>query len=170
MNWWRSKYFRGRRIHGDWDVRVEQAEFRELSITASTDNGATVSMAVYRSGTKVVRCVFSLIAHYCFANSFQNGPPKLNFFFLAFLVCVCFLCYPIFLVCRETHKSTSTKVLSYVGVTMMESRTRQRELEAFSKKIPDHKNLWLGDLFFLFLLLLFSWCPFGVCVADWKMK
>ncbi|XP_046441849.1 synapsin-like [Daphnia pulex] len=50
-----SKYFRGRRIHGDWDVRVEQAEFRELSITASTDNGATVSMAVYRSGTKVVR-------------------------------------------------------------------------------------------------------------------
>ncbi|EFX85031.1 hypothetical protein DAPPUDRAFT_314472 [Daphnia pulex] len=50
-----SKYFRGRRIHGDWDVRVEQAEFRELSITASNDNGATVSMAVYRSGTKVVR-------------------------------------------------------------------------------------------------------------------
>ncbi|KAK4002702.1 hypothetical protein OUZ56_004510 [Daphnia magna] len=50
-----SKYFRGRRIHGDWDVRVEQAEFRELSITASTDSGATVSMAVYRSGTKVVR-------------------------------------------------------------------------------------------------------------------
>lgn len=53
----RSKYFRGRRIHGDWDVRVEQAEFRELSITSSTDSGATVSMAVYRNGTKVVRCI-----------------------------------------------------------------------------------------------------------------
>lgn len=51
----RSKYFRGRRIHNDWDVRVEQAEFRELSITASNDSGATVSMAVYRNGTKVVR-------------------------------------------------------------------------------------------------------------------
>lgn len=34
---------------------MEQAEFRELSIVASSDNGATVSMAVYRNGTKVVR-------------------------------------------------------------------------------------------------------------------
>lgn len=52
-----SKYFRGRRIQGDWDVRVEQAEFRELSITASSspETGAVVSMAVFRNGTKVVR-------------------------------------------------------------------------------------------------------------------
>ncbi|XP_046384730.1 synapsin [Ischnura elegans] len=50
-----SKYFRGRRIHGDYDIRVEQAEFRELSLTASTETGATVSMAVFRNGTKVVR-------------------------------------------------------------------------------------------------------------------
>lgn len=51
----RSKYFRGRKIQGDWDVRVEQAEFRELSVTASSESGAIVSMAVYRNGTKVVR-------------------------------------------------------------------------------------------------------------------
>lgn len=51
----RSKYFRGRRIHNDWDVRVEQAEFRELSITAPAENGPIVSMAVFRNGTKVVR-------------------------------------------------------------------------------------------------------------------
>ncbi|OWR46944.1 synapsin like protein [Danaus plexippus plexippus] len=50
-----SKYFRGRRLPGEWDIRVEQAEFRELSVTASSD-GANVSMAVYRSGTKVTRC------------------------------------------------------------------------------------------------------------------
>ncbi|KAG7299517.1 hypothetical protein JYU34_016480 [Plutella xylostella] len=50
-----SKYFRGRRLPGEWDIRVEQAEFRELSVTANSD-GANVSMAVYRGGTKVTRC------------------------------------------------------------------------------------------------------------------
>lgn len=49
-----SKYFRGRRLHGDYEIRVEQAEFRELSLTAS-EVGSTVSMAVYRNGTKVIR-------------------------------------------------------------------------------------------------------------------
>ncbi|XP_071552793.1 synapsin [Panulirus ornatus] len=50
-----SKYFRGKRIHGDWDIRVEQAEFRELSVTASSEGGVNVSMVVYRNGAKVVR-------------------------------------------------------------------------------------------------------------------
>lgn len=50
-----SKYFRGKRIHGDYDIRVEQAEFKELTLTASSEVGTTVSMAVFRNGTKVVR-------------------------------------------------------------------------------------------------------------------
>ncbi|XP_065332931.1 synapsin [Cloeon dipterum] len=50
-----SKYFRGKRLHGDYDIRVEQAEFRELSLTASADTGTMVSMAVFRNGTKVAR-------------------------------------------------------------------------------------------------------------------
>ncbi|KAG7212323.1 hypothetical protein KM043_012647 [Ampulex compressa] len=49
-----SKYFRGRRLHGDYEIRVEQAEFRELSLTAN-EAGTIVSMAVYRNGTKVIR-------------------------------------------------------------------------------------------------------------------
>jgi hypothetical protein len=51
----RSKYFRGKRLHGDYDIRVEQAEFKELSLTACADTGTMVSMAVFRNGTKVVR-------------------------------------------------------------------------------------------------------------------
>jgi hypothetical protein len=51
----RSKYFRGKRLPGDYDIRVEQAEFKELSITATSDAGTTVSMIVHRGGTKVVR-------------------------------------------------------------------------------------------------------------------
>nr|CAD7405979.1 unnamed protein product [Timema cristinae] len=50
-----SKYFRGKRLHGDYDIRVEQAEFKELSLIASADGGTTVSMAVFRNGTKVMR-------------------------------------------------------------------------------------------------------------------
>ncbi|CAB0035534.1 unnamed protein product [Trichogramma brassicae] len=49
-----SKYFRGRRLHNDYDIRVEQAEFRELTLTAS-EAGCTVSMAVVRNGSKVMR-------------------------------------------------------------------------------------------------------------------
>lgn len=48
-----SKYFRGKKI-ADHDIRVEQAEFKEIHITASSE-GANVSMAVYRSGTRVAR-------------------------------------------------------------------------------------------------------------------
>ncbi|XP_018336341.1 synapsin [Agrilus planipennis] len=48
-----TKYFRGKRI-GDYDIRVEQAEFKELTVTATCD-GANVSMAVYRGGTRVGR-------------------------------------------------------------------------------------------------------------------
>uniref|UniRef100_A0A1B6CXF0 Synapsin-2 n=1 Tax=Clastoptera arizonana TaxID=38151 RepID=A0A1B6CXF0_9HEMI len=50
-----SKYFRGKRLHGDYDIRVEQAEFKELSVTANGENGTIVSMGVFRNGTKVVR-------------------------------------------------------------------------------------------------------------------
>ena len=41
-----SKYFRGHRIHGDWDIRVEQAEFSELTVTANTEQGHKLSMAI----------------------------------------------------------------------------------------------------------------------------
>ncbi|XP_055298002.1 synapsin-like [Sitodiplosis mosellana] len=50
-----SKYFRGKRLHGDYDIRVEQAEFKEIGLASSSENGTTVSMAVFRGGTKVVR-------------------------------------------------------------------------------------------------------------------
>lgn len=48
-----SKYFRGKRLHGDYDVRVEQAEFREISLSASAETGTVVALSAYRSGSKV---------------------------------------------------------------------------------------------------------------------
>ena len=51
----RSKYFRGKRIHGDYDIRVEQAEFKELSVNCNTEAGVTASIILAKSGNKVVR-------------------------------------------------------------------------------------------------------------------
>uniref|UniRef100_A0A6P7GB74 Synapsin-like n=1 Tax=Diabrotica virgifera virgifera TaxID=50390 RepID=A0A6P7GB74_DIAVI len=48
-----SKYFRGKKI-GEYDIRVEQAEFREITVTATAE-AASVSMAVIRGGTRVGR-------------------------------------------------------------------------------------------------------------------
>ncbi|XP_021341161.1 synapsin-like isoform X1 [Mizuhopecten yessoensis] len=50
-----SKYFRGRKIFGDWDIRVEQAEFSELNLASYTDTGTMVDIQILRNGTKVVR-------------------------------------------------------------------------------------------------------------------
>lgn len=40
---------------GDYDIRVEQAEFSEISVVASGDAGATVSIVTYRTGSKVIK-------------------------------------------------------------------------------------------------------------------
>ncbi|XP_022698499.1 synapsin-like isoform X4 [Varroa jacobsoni] len=49
----RSRYFRGRKVHGDWDIRVEQAEFKELSLCSNSELGTAVSMNSFRQGNKV---------------------------------------------------------------------------------------------------------------------
>lgn len=48
-----SKYFRGKRLHGDYDIRVEQAEFTELGLTANAETGTSVTLSSFRSGSKV---------------------------------------------------------------------------------------------------------------------
>ncbi|GAB1610018.1 synapsin-like, partial, partial [Argonauta hians] len=50
-----SKYFRGKKLFGDWDIRVEQAEFPEINVVANTDQGTMVDIQVTRNGTRVVR-------------------------------------------------------------------------------------------------------------------
>ncbi|XP_055337620.1 synapsin-like [Paramacrobiotus metropolitanus] len=50
-----SKYFRGRRIQNEWDIRIEQAEFNEINMAATSDRGLAVDMEIMRGGTKVVR-------------------------------------------------------------------------------------------------------------------
>ncbi|XP_062930981.1 synapsin-3 [Cynocephalus volans] len=50
-----SKYFHGKKVNGETEIRVEQAEFSELNLAAYVTGGCMVDMQVVRNGTKVVR-------------------------------------------------------------------------------------------------------------------
>ena len=47
----RAKYFRGKRLHTDWDINVDQVEFKDLSVSASSSGGVTANIKSYKSGT-----------------------------------------------------------------------------------------------------------------------
>ncbi|KAM6256474.1 synapsin-2 isoform 2-T2 [Porphyrio hochstetteri] len=50
-----AKAFRGKKIHGEYDIKVEQAEFSEINLIAHADGNYAVDIQVFRNGTKVVR-------------------------------------------------------------------------------------------------------------------
>ncbi|XP_019583980.2 synapsin-3 [Rhinolophus sinicus] len=50
-----AKYFHGKKVNGEIEIRVEQAEFSELNLAAYVTGGCMVDIQVMRSGTKVVR-------------------------------------------------------------------------------------------------------------------
>ena len=52
---YRSSYFQGRQVHGDWDIRVEQAEFKDITVSATTQAGVVVTISEDRSRGRVAR-------------------------------------------------------------------------------------------------------------------
>ncbi|XP_039366248.1 synapsin-1 [Mauremys reevesii] len=52
-----AKLFKGKKLHGDVEVRVEQAEFSELNLVAQANGAFSVDLEVLRNGVKVVRTV-----------------------------------------------------------------------------------------------------------------
>ncbi|XP_078517541.1 synapsin-2 [Lissotriton helveticus] len=50
-----AKCFRGKKVHGEFDIRVEQAEFSEINLVAHADGTFAVDMQVLRNNVKVVR-------------------------------------------------------------------------------------------------------------------
>ncbi|CDQ59310.1 unnamed protein product, partial [Oncorhynchus mykiss] len=51
----RAKYFRGKKLNGEYDIRVEQAEFSEINLASYMSTGCMIDMQAIRGGTKVVR-------------------------------------------------------------------------------------------------------------------
>ncbi|XP_029908494.1 synapsin-2b isoform X2 [Myripristis murdjan] len=88
-----AKVFRGKKILGDYDIRVEQAEFSEINLVSHSNGTCNVDMQVIRSGTKVVRSFkpdFVLVRQHAFSmaqnEDFRNmiiglqyaGVPSIN--------------------------------------------------------------------------------------------
>ncbi|XP_051967184.1 synapsin-2b [Xyrauchen texanus] len=87
------KIFRGKKIQGDYDIKVEQAEFSEINLVAHANGTCSVDMQVIRNGTKVVRSFkpdFVLVRQHAFSmtqnEDFRNiiiglqyaGIPSIN--------------------------------------------------------------------------------------------
>ncbi|KAM7402331.1 hypothetical protein PAMP_017578 [Pampus punctatissimus] len=89
----RAKVFRGKKVIGDYDIKVEQAEFSEINLVSNSNGTCNVDMQVIRGGTKVVRSFkpdFVLVRQHAFSmaqnEDFRNliiglqyaGVPSVN--------------------------------------------------------------------------------------------
>uniref|UniRef100_A0A3B3Y5X7 Synapsin IIb n=1 Tax=Poecilia mexicana TaxID=48701 RepID=A0A3B3Y5X7_9TELE len=88
-----AKVFRGKKVLGEYDIKVEQAEFSEVNLVAHSNGTCNVDMQVIRGGTKVVRSFrpdFVLVRQHAFSmaqnEDFRNliiglqyaGVPSVN--------------------------------------------------------------------------------------------
>ncbi|CAF3390346.1 unnamed protein product [Rotaria sp. Silwood1] len=49
------KYFQHRKIFADYDIRVEQAQFKEINLSAYSHGGILINIDVYRNGKHMIR-------------------------------------------------------------------------------------------------------------------
>uniref|UniRef100_A0A672JKN0 Synapsin-1 n=1 Tax=Salarias fasciatus TaxID=181472 RepID=A0A672JKN0_SALFA len=72
------KVFRGRKVHGDIDIKVEQAEFSEINLVANATGSYNVNMEAIRNGHKVTKSFkpdFVLIRQHAFSMD-KNGDHR----------------------------------------------------------------------------------------------
>ncbi|XP_040898412.1 synapsin-1 isoform X2 [Toxotes jaculatrix] len=72
------KVFRGRKIHGEFDIKVEQAEFSEINLVANATGTYNVDMDAIRNGHKVTKSFkpdFVLIRQHAFSMD-KNGDHR----------------------------------------------------------------------------------------------
>ncbi|XP_041035467.1 synapsin-1-like [Carcharodon carcharias] len=67
---YRVKVFKGKKVWGEFDLKVEQAEFSELNVISHATGSFSVDMDVYRNGVKVARSFtpdFVLVRQHAFS-------------------------------------------------------------------------------------------------------
>nr|XP_057927613.1 synapsin-1 isoform X2 [Doryrhamphus excisus] len=72
------RVFRGRKVHGEYDIKVEQAEFSELNLVADSSGTYTVNIDAIRNGHKVTKSFkpdFVLIRQHAFSMD-KNGDHR----------------------------------------------------------------------------------------------
>ncbi|XP_059192844.1 synapsin-1 isoform X1 [Centropristis striata] len=72
------KIFRGRKVHGEYDIKVEQAEFSEISLVVNSMGTYNVDIDAIRNGHKVTKSLkpdFVLIRQHAFSMD-KNGDHR----------------------------------------------------------------------------------------------
>uniref|UniRef100_A0A3B5A7V2 Synapsin-1 n=1 Tax=Stegastes partitus TaxID=144197 RepID=A0A3B5A7V2_9TELE len=72
------KVFRGRKVHGEFDIKVEQAEFSEINLVANATGSYNVDIDAIRNGHKVTKSFkpdFVLIRQHAFSMD-KNGDHR----------------------------------------------------------------------------------------------
>ncbi|KAI1897195.1 hypothetical protein AGOR_G00080710 [Albula goreensis] len=70
-----AKVFKGKKVHGEFDIKVEQAEFSEINLVAHATGSYSVDIEAYRNGNKITKCFrpdFVLVRQHAFSMA-KNG-------------------------------------------------------------------------------------------------
>ncbi|XP_010898046.2 synapsin-1 isoform X2 [Esox lucius] len=72
------KVFKGKKVHGEFDIKVEQADFSEINLIAHAMGAYSVDIEAIRNGTKVTKCFrpdFVLVRQHAFSMA-KNGDHR----------------------------------------------------------------------------------------------
>ncbi|XP_063051904.1 LOW QUALITY PROTEIN: synapsin-1-like [Engraulis encrasicolus] len=73
-----AKVFKGKKVHGEFDIRVEQAEFSEISLVAHATGSYSVDMEAIRNGNKITKTFkpdFVMVRKHAFSMA-KNGDHR----------------------------------------------------------------------------------------------
>ncbi|XP_067269651.1 synapsin-1 isoform X2 [Pseudorasbora parva] len=73
-----AKVFRGKKVHGEFDIKVEQADFSEVNLVAHATGSYSVDIEAIRNGNKITKCFkpdFVLVRQHAFSMA-KNGDHR----------------------------------------------------------------------------------------------
>uniref|UniRef100_A0A672QJF4 Synapsin-1 n=1 Tax=Sinocyclocheilus grahami TaxID=75366 RepID=A0A672QJF4_SINGR len=73
-----AKVFKGKKVHGEFDIKVEQAEFSEVNLVAQATGSYSVDIEAIRNGNKITKCFkpdFVLVRQHAFSMA-KNGDHR----------------------------------------------------------------------------------------------
>ncbi|XP_026117478.1 synapsin-1-like isoform X1 [Carassius auratus] len=73
-----AKVFKGKKVHGEFDIKVEQAEFSEVNLVAHATGSYSVDIEAIRNGNKITKCFkpdFVLVRQHAFSMA-KNGDHR----------------------------------------------------------------------------------------------
>ncbi|XP_076859078.1 synapsin-1 isoform X2 [Brachyhypopomus gauderio] len=73
-----AKIFKGKKVHGEFDIKVEQADFSEINLVAHATGSYSVDIEAIRGGSKITKCFkpdFVLVRQHAFSMA-KNGDHR----------------------------------------------------------------------------------------------